>query len=383
MFRLSAIKDGSAQLQALGPEPEAYRVPINVTSQSPELATAGLELRPYAVPARRALTTEASKGSWQGLKFPDEADRRRLAALWGPAARDAGHHAPAADAFVHAGETVRVGIYDHWQLMEKACRAKFSQHAAARAAPLSTRNRPLVHVVKPDSRNIPSVVMAAIWMRIRDRLLRPPRRSPEPHEPAGASGRLTGMRQTPILIAACLSLLASATVAQADRDAARIDDFAKRMFATKSFDQKTYACFVRTYDAAHLARHPKQTVSAMKMLISAEKLEGDTSVRYSYRLGAKFRDRKGDYASAMACGHAYVSEVRREGVRVNCHDGCEGGGIETALAPDSKAIIVKPESISVWLADNPQDEKGQFEFKGGADDRVFRSTGSTATSASR
>jgi hypothetical protein len=64
--------------------------------------------------------------------------------------------------------------------------------------------------------------------------------------------------------------------------------------------------------------------------------------------------------------------VRREGVRVNCHDGCEGGGIEIALAPDSKAIIVKLDSISVWLADNPQDEKGQFEFKGGDDDRVFR-----------
>lgn len=181
------------------------------------------------------------------------------------------------------------------------------------------------------------------------------------------------MRQTPILIAACLSLLASAAVAQPDREAAKVADFAQRMFATKSFEQKTTACFARSYDAAHLARHPKQTVSAMKMLISAEKLEGDTSLGYSYRLGAKFRDRKGDYASSMDCGYAYLSEVKREGVQVSCSEGCEGGpSIAIAIAPDSKAVIVKLSSIGVWLADNPQDESGQFELKGGADDRVFR-----------
>jgi hypothetical protein len=54
--------------------------------------------------------------------------------------------------------------------MEKACEAKFAQHAAAREALVSTHNRPLVHQVKPDSKNIPGVIMAAIWMRIRDRL---------------------------------------------------------------------------------------------------------------------------------------------------------------------------------------------------------------------
>ena len=179
------------------------------------------------------------------------------------------------------------------------------------------------------------------------------------------------MRQT-LLIAASLSLLASAAVAETARDAARIEDFGRRMFATKTFDQKTSACFIRTYDAAHLARHPKQTVSAMKMLVSAEKLEGETSLSYGYKLGVKFRDRKGEYASAMDCGQAYVSEVKREGVRVNCHDGCEGGGIEIAVAADNKAIIVKLTSIAVWLAANPQDENAQFELKGGADDRVFR-----------
>jgi hypothetical protein len=34
--------------------------------------------------------------------------------------------------------------------------------------------------------------------------------------------------------------------------------------------EKSYACFVRRYDANHLAQHPKQKVSAMKPLATAE-----------------------------------------------------------------------------------------------------------------
>ena len=171
VFRLSAIKGGSALLQALGPETEACRIPINITSQTPEplRLISNFAHTPFRLDER---DYESIEGFWQGLKFSDDDDRRRLAALYGPAARDAGYHAPAADTFVYQGETVRVGTYDHWRLMEKACWQKFEQHAAAREALLSTRGRPLVHQVKRDSKNIPGVIMAAIWMRIRDRMLR-------------------------------------------------------------------------------------------------------------------------------------------------------------------------------------------------------------------
>jgi hypothetical protein len=36
VFRLSAIQGGSALLQAFGPEAEACRIPVNITSQAPE-----------------------------------------------------------------------------------------------------------------------------------------------------------------------------------------------------------------------------------------------------------------------------------------------------------------------------------------------------------
>jgi len=180
------------------------------------------------------------------------------------------------------------------------------------------------------------------------------------------------MRKTPVLIAAALSLFATAAFGQSAGETAKINDFGRRMFATKSFAQKRVACFVRTYDAAYLARHPKQSVTAMKMLIAGERLEGETSLSYSYKLGVNFRDRTGDYVSNYDCGQAQLWD-EKPNVEVSCQDGCgENGGVTIALAPDSKAIIVELGSAAVWPADKPHDQSAVFELKGGVDDKVFR-----------
>jgi hypothetical protein len=182
------------------------------------------------------------------------------------------------------------------------------------------------------------------------------------------------MRKCPAFLAACLSLLASAAVAQPELEASRLTDFAQRMFATKSLEQKTSACFVRTYDAAHLARHRKQTVTAMKMLVSAERLQEDGQLSYSYDLGVNFRDRTGEFAAAFECGHARTAETKRGSVDVKCHDGCEGGdGVVIALAPDGKSILVKIDSVWLRPAGQRADDNATYsEFTGGADDHVLR-----------
>ena len=104
---------------------------------------------------------------WQGLKFPDDERRRAVAPLHGDEARRAGFNAPAAAEFEFAGHTVRIGTADHWALMSAACRAKFTQHPAARQALLATGDRPLSHKTRKDSKTIPGVVMTDIWMRVR------------------------------------------------------------------------------------------------------------------------------------------------------------------------------------------------------------------------
>ncbi len=58
----------------------------------------------------------------------------------------------------------------HWQLMRRASFAKFEQNEAPREALLATRGRPLTHKVRRDSRSIPGVIMASIWMEVRKSL---------------------------------------------------------------------------------------------------------------------------------------------------------------------------------------------------------------------
>ena len=108
---------------------------------------------------------------WQGLKFTDEARRREIAPLHGNQARQAGFDAPDSATLEYGGRTVRVGTSEHWHLMLLACRAKFTQHAEARRALLATTERPLAHKTRKDSRTIPGVVMADIWMRVRRSLV--------------------------------------------------------------------------------------------------------------------------------------------------------------------------------------------------------------------
>ena len=56
--------------------------------------------------------------------------------------------------------------------MTAACWAKFTLHREAHQALLATGDRPLEHRTRRDSRNIPGVIMADIWMKIRRGLVK-------------------------------------------------------------------------------------------------------------------------------------------------------------------------------------------------------------------
>jgi len=169
VFRVREVKGRSAVFQAIGPEDEACRVPLNITSRLPVplRAISNFAHAPFMLDG---LSYASIEGFWQGLKFPDEADRRRVAALYGGEAKTAGSSAPAADRVTYRGESIAVGTWAHWRLMERACEAKFEQNAEARHALIATGTRPLVHRVKRDSRTIPGVIIAQIWTRTRARL---------------------------------------------------------------------------------------------------------------------------------------------------------------------------------------------------------------------
>jgi hypothetical protein len=127
---------------------------------------------------------------------------------------------------------------------------------------------------------------------------------------------------------------------------------------------------VRHYDADHLARHPKQKVSAMQLLVTAEMAPEDNKLGHSFRLGVKYRHRPGDFDSSGYCSHAVAEDAGRD-IRLDCGVDCEGGGINVALSKDDKSAVIRLERITIWQRNKKDDEAGDA-LLAGADDKIFR-----------
>jgi hypothetical protein len=188
------------------------------------------------------------------------------------------------------------------------------------------------------------------------------------------------------LFAAAAALSAALLSWPALADDKQLDlDFAKRVFAGAVPKPKAYACFLRHYDAEHLAQHPLQKVSVMKVLISTEKDPDFPVFQYSFRLGVNFRDLAGDFDSSGNCGHAPTiidpdnpdippedRVTRPTGIDFECDVDCDGGGVTLNLANSDNAVIVKlPDRIRIWKGKDP-DEAAVRALMAGADDKIFR-----------
>ena len=171
-----------------------------------------------------------------------------------------------------------------------------------------------------------------------------------------------------------LTLVATATLAGLSHaedgiDKAKAQNFDAKVFA-RPFDQKTYACFVRRYDTTHLAQHPKQKVSAMKLLVKAEIPSDDQqTINYSFQLGVKYRNRLGNFDSSGYCRHVVAEEKNGE-IHFGCGVECDGGGIDVAMK-DDKSAVVELERIRMWDRKKPDDESVN-DLEAGADDKTFR-----------
>src|SRR5262249_40775918 len=114
----------------------------------------------------------------------------------------------------------------------------------------------------------------------------------------------------------------------------------------------------------HLKHHPKQKVSAMKILVTAEKPPGEPTA-YTYRLGVQFKSRPGDFDGESPCDHSVAGNE----IRFSCAVDCGGGGLEIALSKDNKSAIVRLEAVGIWDRKHPD---GEIESLQGADDKMFR-----------
>jgi hypothetical protein len=181
------------------------------------------------------------------------------------------------------------------------------------------------------------------------------------------------MKLALILPLALVAFIGVARAEEADdiREASNIEAeaFNARMYAGTP-GKTAYACFVRRYDSEHLARHPKQKVASMKLLVSAEIDGEDKQLHNSFRLGFRYRHRSGDFDSSGSCHHTVLTKEGNE-VRLGCGVDCEGGGIGVALSKDDKSAIVRLASVRVWLHNKPDDE-AERSLVAGSDDGIFQ-----------
>jgi hypothetical protein len=189
---------------------------------------------------------------------------------------------------------------------------------------------------------------------------------------------LTGAKLAAAAVLVALSgavLQAEGAASDAPKAAAKApvaDEFVQRAFAAPiSLDKTTYACFTRSYDPEHLAEHPQQKVSAMKLLLTAQKYPEDNEMNYSFRLGVKYRNKSGNYDSSGDCGHGKFVDEKSSEATLGCGVDCDGGGINVALSNGDKAVIVKLERIRIWK-DKNYDEDAEHDLVAGADDKAFR-----------
>jgi len=117
-------------------------------------------------------------------------------------------------------------------------------------------------------------------------------------------------------------------------------------------------CFVRTYDKAHLAGHPDQLVTAVKLHII--KWKEDESY-FEFALKVKVRGRNETLHTGGLC--------RGEASGLSCSVDCDGGGIN--VVPRGDHAMMYLERIRMATCDNDYVDSGE-DLSGGKDDRVFR-----------
>jgi len=142
--------------------------------------------------------------------------------------------------------------------------------------------------------------------------------------------------------------------------------------ASAAAEPDVLGCFTRTYNRAHLARHPDQLVTAVKLHIYNG--EGCRDVQSCPWFNAQFRVRgeSKPLLTTGVCSKGFRMFVRNavtpSGSGWSCIVECDGGGVN--IVPRARDMMMYLDRISVATCgtDFIDDARG---LTGGKDDRVF------------
>ncbi len=175
------------------------------------------------------------------------------------------------------------------------------------------------------------------------------------------------------LLPLCFALLAGfagASAAQAQVN----PEFAGRLIGSAYGEKGGAACFVRSYDKAHLAAHPLQKATHLRFIVRASgQTDGDNG-SYSFAVGLTQRGKNGLFTSSGSCSQSRAEGGEGPVVKLHCGVDCDGGSVDLEVVNGGKSILLKLESgISVDPpGSRPDEEPNRVGFSAGADDKVFR-----------
>ena len=142
---------------------------INVDSRSEDEAgkkLSNLYPSPFILNGKKYGSVE---GFWQSLKFPEKSEKREEVSLMsGKAAKKAGSFTP--NYIEYNGSKIKSGSPEHHQLMYEALKAKFTQNPELKKLLLDTEDYFIVHLISPNSKNIPEKVFVKQLVKLREEL---------------------------------------------------------------------------------------------------------------------------------------------------------------------------------------------------------------------
>jgi hypothetical protein len=166
------------------------------------------------------------------------------------------------------------------------------------------------------------------------------------------------------IVAAIIAGLAPGAQAKA---AGADNPFLARVVGRLHRSGQDFACFSRRYDAAHLAKHPEQRVTHLKVLVDAYFRED--AYQYQVSLAFDFRDRPETLTGVAECGAGTQQDTLRRGAQ--CAGPADGDAHLGMLG--RRILVVKlPKGADLWAPGPVEERHDTVENPFGADDKVFR-----------
>lgn len=127
-------------------------------------------------------------------------------------------------------------------------------------------------------------------------------------------------------------------------------------------DSAAPGCFIRDYDKSHLAGHPNQLITNVRLAVRNS--NGASAYPFEFALQVQMRGRSEILKTVGMC--------KEQGtLRLHCFVECDGGGLDISIRRDSVLMYLDRIRMAACVSD-VQDIEKAVEISGGVDDREFR-----------